>query len=519
MRLHLFFLLLTLTSCAAVDPSDPPRLVVVLSVDQMRGDMPSRFQPVLGGRGLSRIAREGLVYERCEYAMASTLTGPGHAVLLTGAYPPQTGVTANDLCSYELGHCFYCAADTAGLPSPFPLMLPTVGDALVASDTLSRSISLAIKDRAAILMGGHHANAVCWVDPPTGRFTTSAAYPTPPWLADLAARRSYQEALGSTWEAVISNEMLSEPDDQPWEGTLGDGRRAFPHRLPAVLDRTTVEDVGMTPFAVAMLFDAAKHVIDAERLGTDGHPDLLTIGLSSTDFAGHRFGPDSREVYELYVHVDSAIADLIDHLDARVGRDKYVLIVTSDHGVAPVPERLLSNVRHREPTVDAGRVSTTSIRSAVERALTDVLGTPEPRSWIWQVLAPSIYLDHEVIAQQGADLRQARTIAASAVARIPGIGFVATHDELLSNQRPAAIDPEAWTAMRNSFHPDRTGDVMLFPKRYWIIGSKTTTHGSPHDYDRWVPLMMLGGGLPAARHSEPVEPTLIARLLRQWWGL
>lgn len=519
MRLRLLLLLLTLSSCAAVDPSGPPRLVVVVSVDQMRGDMPSRFAPVLGDRGLSRIAREGVVYERCEYAMASTLTGPGHAVLLTGAYPSQTGVTANDLCSYELGHCFYCAADTAGLPSPFPLMLPTVGDALVASDSLSRSISLAIKDRAAVLMGGHHPNAVCWIDPLTGRFTTSTAYPTPQWLADLAAQRSYHEALGSTWEAVISNDVLPGPDDLPWEGTLGDGRRAFPHRLPAALDRTTAEDVGMSPFAVNMLFDAARFVIDTERLGADEHPDLLAIGLSSTDFAGHRFGPDSREVHELFVHVDHAVAGLIDHLDSIVGRDRYVLVVTSDHGVAPVPELLMANVRHREPSVDAGRVSTASIRSSVERALTEVFGTPEPHTWIWQLLAPSVYLDHDVISQQGIELSRARRIAASAVAQIPGIGFVATHDELANDQRPAGIDPEVWTAMRNSFHPDRTGDVMLFPKRYWIIGSKTTTHGSPHDYDRWVPLMMLGGGLPAQRQAEPVEPTLIARRLRQWWGL
>ena len=449
-----------------------------------------------GEGGFRRLQGEGTVYDQCRYAMASMLTGPGHAVLLTGAYPAATGVTANDMCDWSLERCFYCAADTAGTPSPFPLQTPTVGEVLRAKDTASRVIGIGIKDRAAILMSGVNASAVVWMDPETGEFTTSSAYTEPQWLRSIQ-QGGLQRYVGKTWAATIPPDLNPALDDAAWEGTYADGSRTFPHTLPDTVTHVTIEDVAMTPFGVTMLMDGAIAVIDAERLGHDDHPDLLTIGVSSTDYAGHRFGPDSREVQEVFTHVDRELERLIDHLDDRVGREHYVLIVTSDHGVAPVPEMLLANTRPREPQLDAGRIPYSLLRETVERVLTDTYGVPGDTTWIWQVHAPSIYLNHEIIDEKGLDLDAVRHLAANAVGQIPGIGISTTHTALLQNGRPAEIDTATWRYLQNAFHPDRSGDVIAFPKRYWILGSKVATHGTPHDYDRWVPLMMRGGGLPA----------------------
>ena len=393
--------------------------------------------------------------------MASMMTGPGHAVLLTGEYPSATGVTTNDLCDRSLGRCFYCAADTAGTPSPFPLRTPTVGDALRVRDTSSKVIGLGIKDRAAILMAGMHPSSVVWVDPDNGEFTTSSVYAEPSWL-ELLQQGGLQQFAGKTWTASIPETLQPAVDDVSWEGTYADGTHTFPYVLPAGVDHVTIEDVAMTPYGVSMLMDAARTVIDAERLGQDDHPDLLAIGVSSTDYAGHRFGPDSREIQELYVHVDKELGTLIDHLDDRVGREHYVLVITSDHGVAPVPEMLLANTRPGEPKLDAGRVPYGLLRTTVEDVLTEKYGVPGDTTWIWQIHAPSIYLNHAVIDDKGLDLEEVQHLAANAVGQINGIGISITHTAMLQDARPAEIDTATWRYLRNAFHPDRSGDITPF---------------------------------------------------------
>ena len=168
--------------------------------------------------------------------MATMLTGPGHAVLLTGAYPNTTGVTTNDLCDRALERCFYCAADTAGTPSPFPLQIPTVGDDLRTRDLQSRVISIGIKDRAAILMGGLQPSAAVWIDPATGEFTTSAAYSRPSWLEQLQ-QGGLERYTGRTWKTAIPEDLDPSVDDVVWEGTYADGTRTFPHTLPDTVSR------------------------------------------------------------------------------------------------------------------------------------------------------------------------------------------------------------------------------------------------------------------------------------------
>ena len=494
--------------------SKPIRLAVVVSFDQFRGDMPVSLRSAFGEEGFARFSREGTVYSQCYYNQANMMTGPGHAVLLTGEYPNATGITTNDLCDRALGTCMYCAADTAGVQGAFPLLGTTVGDDLLERDSASKVIGIANKDRAAILMAGKNPTAAVWVDSETGMFTTSSAYTTPSWFESIASKHALAPYVGTTWEAELDSAAAGRIDDAPWEGTFSDGSRTFPHRL------ATLEDAALSPAGMAMVFDAAIDVIDAEQLGADASPDVLAIGVSTTDYLGHEFGPDSREVQELFRHADRQMARLIHHLDSAVGREHYVLYVTSDHGIAPVPELLNANVRPDEPRIDAGRVDAKVLRATVEQSLTDAFGAPSAgRSWIWNLYPPSVYLDDTTLQQQGIARDSAAVVAARALASAPGIGVSIPGKLVAQDLRPESIDAATWTMIRNAYHPDRSGDVLIYPKRYWVYGSRATTHGTPHDYDRWVPLMVLGPRRTPLQVADSVEPTLIAKQLRLAWGL
>lgn len=495
-------------------PSKALRLAVVVSFDQFRGDMPASLRSAFADEGFARFYREGTVYNHCYYNQANMMTGPGHAVLLTGEYPSTTGITTNDLCDRALGTCMYCAADTSGTPGSFPLLAETVGDQLIARDSMSKVIGIANKDRAAILMAGQHPTAAVWVDSETGTFTTSSSYATPSWLQTISAKHALAPYVGTTWEAELDSATAGRLDDAPWEGTFSDGSRTFPHRL------ASLEDAALSPVGMEMLFNAAIDVIDAEQLGADASPDVLAIGVSTTDYLGHQFGPDSREVQELFRHADRQMARLITHLDSAVGREHYVLYVTSDHGIAPVPEFLNANVRPGEPVIDAGRIDSKVIRSTAEKHLTDRFGTPaDGGAWLWNLYPPSVYLREEALQQSGVDRDSAAVVVAQAVAQLPGIAISIPGSLVISDRRPETIDAETWSMIRNAYHPERSGDVLIYPKRYWVYGSRATTHGTPHDYDRWVPLMVLGPTRTPLQVADTVEPTLIAKQLRLAWGL
>lgn len=517
--LTLFLLSIFLYSCAAVPQQTGPRLAVVVSFDQMRGDMPKRFERFFGEGGFRLIERRGLNYTECYYELANMMTGPGHAVLLTGEYPNVTGVTTNDLCDRSIDNCFYCAADTTGTRSAFALKVPTVGDELRAQNPESKVVSIATKDRSAILMGGRNTTATIWLNYRTGLFATSSAFTTPEWLNDVAHKHSLYRFADSTWRARIPIELDPAHDLVEWEGKMSDGTSTFPYALGDPETEEFMTDILVMPFSAQAVFEAATEIVELEQLGMDDDPDILTIGISTTDFTGHLFGPESREVEEVFVACDELLATFIRQLDERVGKENYVLFVTSDHGVSPVPESLTSDVRPGEPTIDAGRIAGKLVHHVIDSALVAAYGEAPSGSWIWEQHLPSVYLNHHDLSATGVNPIEAQRIGATAISGVNGIGVVVTHQDLVGGSCPPRVDAETCKYLQNAFDTDRSGDILVYPKRYWIFGSKPATHGTFHDYDRWVPLMVMGNGIPQGEVATTVAPTMIATMLRELYGI
>lgn len=517
-------LLLVMRNSALSTLNSPlPTLIVVVSFDQMRGDFATRFAPFYQskkGGGFVRIQREGADYKQCYYRHASNITGPGHATLLTGCYPAKTGIVGNDFCDGAKLTCGYCVSDDSTSFSARNLKVPTLSDALRARSPKSKTVSLALKDRAAILMSGHSANACLWFDAQSLMFETSTAYPTPPWLRALNARvrDSIAACENRPWSTIIPERLNPAVDSVPEEGAYPTGGTTFPHVLPQRTNEKFAASFLISPFSMNVLFDAAIQAVDREKLGRDRHTDVLCIGVSSTDYVGHVYGPDSREIQELYVHADLAMERLINHLDKRVGRNKYVLVVTSDHGVAPIPELIKKQPAQQRAEIDAGRISKKHLKSFVDSVITSLIGPPAVGgSHIRQAFEPSIYLELSKLDETRR--REVINKVVEALRSYPGIGVVASSHELAANAKPFGVDDSTWYYVRMSYHEGRSGDIVYYPKRYWIVGGNVATHGTPHDYDQWVPLMMLGGGITQRESDERVAPVDIAPTLGKMLGI
>lgn len=517
---------LVVAMLAVADPAvaAPPRLVVVVSFDQYRGDYPKQFAAFADKRGFARMRTEGAEFTKCLFGHATTKTGPGHATLLTGANAARTGVTGNDMCDIRNDSCFYCA---------YALEMPTVGDLLKKKNAKSKVIGISQKDRAAILMAGRKADAVIWIDRKTGTFTTSDAYPKPSWLTSVANEHSTRTFAGKTWKAEIPESKKPAVDNAPWERTINDGRpttddrqpttddrrKTFPYRMPPTTQTSWYNEVAMTPFAVEAVFGATFDVMEREKLGRDAHPDLLCVGISATDLLGHVYGPDSREVQEMYVHCDRWMARMIDTLDAKVGRKNYVLIVTSDHGVASVPESINANVRPREPRIDAGRWNDAQLIHRADSALSAVFGKPLQTSWVKNLYLPSLYLDRSHLERKKVNMSKAIDVLERTFRSMPGIGIVVRSDDMAKGKCSDAVDADLCELLRQAYHPARSGEVMLYPKPNWVLGDDVAEHGSPWDYDRWVPLMLIGGPVKKQNSKAAVSPADIAPTIAAWWGL
>lgn len=459
---------------------------------------------------------EGAVFTSCRYEHANNITGPGHATLLSGCYPARTGIVGNDFCDLADGSCGYCAQDSAGIYSAAKLLVPTLGDRLRSRNPKSKVVGIAIKDRAAILMAGRSATTCLWYDAAGRRWTSSAAYPQPPWLSQLNANNNIDKFIGAVWDPITPS---TRPDSVDGEGAFPGGTNAFPHRILDPSHAKFIASILISPFSMEMLFDATRAVIDRERLGKDDHPDVLCVGVSTTDYAGHVFGPDSREIEDMYARADRHIEQLLVHLDAKVGRKNYLLVVSSDHGVAPIPEIIRRQAEQQRATIDAGRIREAEIQRLIDSALAQTIGALDDvtQSYVREIFEPSIYLNWKVIPEHNRQV--AIDVAVRAVMSHPGIGVAIASDSITAGRRPQGIDEQTWNYIRNSTFAGRTGEVVMYPKPYWIIGGNAATHGTPYDYDRWVPLMWYGAGIAPKSSDTPCAPVDIAPTLAELLGI
>jgi predicted AlkP superfamily pyrophosphatase or phosphodiesterase len=493
------------------EPPSPPKLVVVVVVDQMRFDYYERFGPQWHG-GFAQARERGRFYTQARHAHALTETAPGHATIATGTHPSRHGVVANNWLDRTTNNSKVEAvadpnttligSDKPGDgASPFALLRDGVGDWLQAVHPEAIVISLSIKDRAAILLGGKHPDAAIWYEDELGGYTSSTWYgeTLPAWVEAYNQKDRAAALYGEQGWVLRENDDVygdaRRQTDPKFVSAFGDYAltKQFPHVIDVEgkLPRHVIRD---TPFGDRMTLELALEAVAAEGMGADAVPDLLLLSLSGGDYAGHRYGPNSVEIRDYYLHMDEALGEFIGALDQRLG-DDYVLILTSDHGVAPIPEY-----------------------SDIETAGRFVGKTDVPPELAATVKALKLSKKHkpEFTYTHGVELAfpetvdepkqiEVRSELARRLRELDDLADAWTRDELLGGEDRT----EFAAAWRYSFHPERSAQILLQYAPGVVMYAEGTGHGTPYDYDQHVPLVIVGPGI-AGTWTEPVRSVDIA---------
>jgi hypothetical protein len=410
--------------------------------------------------------------------------------------------------------------------TPDRLLAPTFGDALkAATDGKARLVGLSFKSRSAILPVGARADGAYYVDNTDGMVITSSQFrdAVPAWVAEFNKQRVIDRWFDRPWELSrtdLDYVKYSGPDKVLGEGK---GKRqgiAFPHPTDGGLKRPGTayyEALYNSPYGNDFLLELAKAAVVAEKLGQDDTPDLLTVSFSSNDTVGHTWGPDSQEVLDITLRSDRMMADLLTFLDTTVGKGKYLVCLTADHGICPLPEVSAAD------GMDAKRVPVGRYLTAAEahlRTVYEKVGKAAKTKWVENHTGPWVYLNHKAIKAKGLDAADvARTLAE----------FLKTQDGILRTFTRAELErePDQYDTigrrMKKSYHPDRSGDVGIVLKPYYLEYDKEyltgTTHGSPHAYDTHVPLLVFGTNVKPGVRKEEVPPALIAAIFAKALGI
>jgi predicted AlkP superfamily pyrophosphatase or phosphodiesterase len=499
-----------------------PRLVLFISVDQMRYDYLTRFVPLYRG-GFKTLLERGAVFSNALYRHGNTETGPGHSVLLSGRNGWHSGIVANQWFDSVLKKDVNVVEDPAVVniggsvggygASPANFSGFTVGDMLKKRTPGSRVVGVSLKDRSAILMAGPRADAAYWFDTGSGGFVTSTYYAkTPPaWLTQWNARRLADSLQWRTWSRLLPDEApylkYAGPDDVKgeWDGV----DTVFPHRVrEAPPSPKFYDDLRRTPFGDEMVLDAALAAMTAHELGADDDPDLFAVGFSSSDVIGHTYGMDSQEQMDEYLRLDLTLGRLLAEVDRRVGLDRVILGLSADHGSMPLVETLKAR------GLPARRIRPADILDPVTSALEARFG---PLSGlVARDSAPDFYLDVQAIARRGLRRADVEAVAEKALMATGLVERVYTHERMLGD--PPADDPY-FALMRRSFYEPRSPHLIVLLKD-WIYMSERpggTGHGTPYEHDRHVPVVFFGasvkpGTYPAACGPEDIAPSLAALL-------
>ncbi len=522
-------------------PQPPPiKLAVLVVFDQLRGDYLTRWKDLFGVGGFRRLENDGAWFQNCHYPYAGTVTGAGHASLATGCSPCTHGIFNNEWYDRDEGKVVYCAtaptrqrvppSETATKSkktqggSPERLMAPTLADALKeAAQGKSRVVVLSSKDRGAVFIGGKKPDACYWIDEETGEAVTSTYYRDQPddWVAAFNKEKRADRWFGKDWTRLrtdIDYEKYSGPDDAPGE-SLGYSNslqgRVFPHPLDGGLKepgKAYYQILYASPFGNDLLMDLVERAVDAEKLGAHESPDLLCVSFSCTDPIGHAWGPDSQEALDGVLRADLVLKRLLDLLDAKVGKGRYELVLSADHGVCPLPEASVKQGR------DGGRIPATALKTEAEDYLQKTFGKKDGGQAIEKVVDQYVYLDRSWMKGHGLDPSHVEDALAKWLAQQRGIQAAYTRGELVKEIPPADAVGQI---VKRSFYPERWGDVVIVPKPYYLITDRLTgtTHGSPHSYDTHVPLLVYGPGVHAGVRDDAVTPQAAAPILARGLGI
>ncbi|MEM7548993.1 MAG: alkaline phosphatase PafA [Bacteroidota bacterium] len=523
----LLALLFVLNSCVPKKDyyqfEDPkrPKLVVGIVVDQMRADYIYRFYDKFSDNGFKRLLRDGFEVKNTKYDFIPTYTGPGHATVYTGATPSLHGIIANNWYSYKEGKEIYCAYDSSrntigsdskrGKYSPKNILSSTITDELhLFTNLKSKVYGVSIKDRGAIFPAGRSADGAFWYDPDEGKFISSDFYyqELPGWVEEFNSKNLPDQYLGKVWNTLLPIEEYFEStaDDVPYEGVFkGKEKPIFPYNLSEL--RSENSNFGLlssTPYGNTIVTDMVLHTIDSEEMGVDETTDFMAMSYSSTDYIGHRFGPNSIEVEDTYLRLDLEIERLLNHLDEKVGNKNYLIFLTADHGVERVPEYLA------DQKLSAGSVPVKDLVIKLADFLVEKYGTSDV---VENVGNNNIYLNRKMIKEKGMDIHVIREEIRTEILNHDLIVAAYTFNDFVGSNS----NEDQKGLLLNGFHPNRSGDILFNFKPGYLPRSGSyrtgTSHGSGYTYDTHVPLLWYGWKIEPGYTVKPYSITDIAATL------
>lgn len=520
---------------ALADEREDVKLVVQITVDQLRGDTMTRFGDRFVVGGFSYFLNNGIHYSNAHYRHANTETAPGHASLVTGAYPSAHGIVANDWIDADSGEFVYNTEDDRhsyigaeprahqGV-SPRNLLSSTIGDELIVhTGGRSRVFSVSPKDRGAILPGGHGGKAF-WYNNRGGNFVTSTYYydAYPNWVDEWNAQKLADQYRGQSWDLLNERDsyIARDLDDRPYESDFDALGRTFPHPLGDGSSKYFYIVLYVTPMADQLALDFATTLIDAEQVGQGDAIDFLAVSYSSPDVAGHLYGQSSLEYEDAVLRTDRNIAALLKHIDETVGLDHTLVVLSADHGGQEAPEYMQSI------GMSAGRYPLDWVRkqNPLGAAMLERYGRDD---LIAGHSHPYIYLNMAVIEEQGLDVAEVEQFLTAEFMKFPGIAYGLSRSRILAGEVPDAPIPRQ---MMHSFNPARSGNIHLAQEQNWLfhsteeaeqlgVGDLAAIHGSPWRYDTFVPILFAGPGIPNRVVSRRVAPYDIAPTLANYLGI
>ena len=493
-----------------------PKLVIGLVVDQMRWDYLYRYNNLYSPNGFNRLIKEGFSCDNTLIPYVPTYTGPGHTCVYTGSVPAIHGIVGNDWYDVSSQKNMYCTEDSTvstvgsasslGKMSPQNLWVTTVGDELRLSTNFeSKVIGIALKDRGAILPAGHAANAAYWFDDTNGKWITSTYYENqlPDWVVRQNEKLFPDKAMLQDWNTLLPKEKYTQStgDNKTYEGKLPEETTTtFPHRLSQI-NKSKYSAFKFTPFAATYTFDMAKEAIKNEKLGLGNYTDMLTISISSTDYMGHTFGPNSIEAEDTYLRLDRDIADFLNHLDATIEKGNYLLFLTADHGAAHIPGFL------KEHNVPAGNYSAKNLSDSLSKRLEDVFGL---KNGFIKIQNNQVYLDDKGIKNSGKSVSDVEAEIIRFLNEQPFINYAFSTKNIESASIPSAIKK----MLINGYNPKRSGQIgYVATSGYLAMGTTGTTHGAWDPYDSHIPLVWFGANIKPGKTNRETYMTDIAPTL------
>jgi predicted AlkP superfamily pyrophosphatase or phosphodiesterase len=538
--LSMLLLLAAATAHGQSDPAGSPKLILQITVDQLRGDMPASVYDRLGKGGFRYLYENGVVYENAHHRHANTETVVGHATLATGADPADHGMIGNIWFDRTLNRVVYNIEDDrytlvgegggvdkdvevdptqklAGTDgrSPATILTTTFSDELaLRTNGKAKIFGVSVKDRGAVTMAGHAGKAF-WFSKAKGEFVTSTYYydAYPGWVKEWNKKKLPQAYAGTKWDLMHdrSTYTYGEFDDMPYETNLPGYGVVFPHPFGKADGRMFTTLLTISPAGDELCLKFAQELVIKEGLGKDEIPDYLSISFSSTDYVGHIFGPSSLESEDNLLRLDKILSELLGFIDKQVGLEQTLIVLSADHGAAEVPAQLNGF------GIDAQYFEAEKLdkERAVE-AIKAKYGIAE--ELISGFNHPYIYLNNDILRKQGLDADEVSRAIAKELAKFNGVAYAVPSIDLIEGKMP---DTRLYRQILRNFNPKRSGDIYLVLEPQWFVNefdglTVASTHGSPWRYDTFVPIIFAGNGLTAKTVFREVQTVDIALTLSKY---